>query len=235
MSTGPEDLESSMPNIEYGDFVKFSLYKARSSWHALPDAERRAARDEFAAVMDELSNGGNLRTYSAVGTRADADLLILQHSPSVETFHHTAARINRTALRRHLDQTYSYLSVRQKTRYRHGGGGPELKDDYRYLVLYPMVKKREWYGLPMEQRQQMMNDHFRVGHNYPMVRINTTYAFGMDDPEFVLAFEMDNPSDFVSLVMDLREVPAAQYTQSETPIFTTIRMSIRECLDAMGA
>jgi chlorite dismutase len=223
-----------MPDIEYGDFVKFSFYKARAEWRGLPDAERRASKDEFAAVLDELASSGNLRTYSAVGTRADADFVLLQHAPSVETFHHTAARINRTALGRRLDQTYSYLSVRQKTRYKHGGGSPELKDEYRYMVVYPMVKKREWYGLPMAQRQELMNGHFRAGHKYPMVRINTTYAFGLDDPEFVLAFEMDNPSDFVALVMDLREVPAALYTQSETPIFTTIRMPIRECLDAMG-
>ena len=223
-----------MPNIEYGEFVKFSFYKVLPGWRLLPEEEQRASKQEFAAVIDELADGDKLRTYSAVGTRADADFMLLQHSPTIETFHQTAARINRTMLGRHLDQTYSYLSVRQKTRYRHGGGGPELKDDYRYMIVYPMVKKREWYGLPVEQRQEMMNGHFRVGHNYPMVRINTTYAFGLDDPEFVLAFEVDDPSNFVSLVMDLREVPVAQYTQSETPIFTTIRMPVREALDAIG-
>jgi chlorite dismutase len=223
-----------MPNIEYGEYVKFTFYRTLPAWRQLAAAEREASKREFAAVIDELAGGDKLRTYSTVGTRADADILLMQHSPSVETFHQTAARVNRTALGRYLDQTYSYLSVRNKTRYKHGGGGPELKDDYRYMVIYPMVKKRAWYGLPMEERQEMMNGHFRVGHKYPMVRINTTYAFGLDDPEFVLAFEMDNPSDFVSLVMDLREVPAAQYTLTETPIFTAIRMPVRECLDAVG-
>ena len=76
----------------------------------------------------------------------------------------------------------------------------------------------------MEERQKMMNEHFRVGKDYPMVKINTSYAFGLDDTEFVLSFEMDDPSDFVSLVMDLREVPAAQYAATEIPIFTTIKM-----------
>ena len=45
---------------------------------------------------------------------------------------------------------------------------------------------------------------------------------------------MDDPSDFVSLVMDLREVPASQFTLSETPIFTTIRMPIGDALAALG-
>ncbi len=223
-----------MPDIEYGEFVKFSFFKLHRDWRFLPEQERTSSKQEFAAVVDELSDDGSLRTYSTVGTRADADLLLLHHSESVETFHHAASRLSGTVLGKYLEQTHSYLSIRRKTRYKHGGGRPDLKDEYRYFVVYPMVKRREWYSLSQEERQQLMNDHFRVGHNYPMVKINTTYSFGLDDPEFVVAFEMDNPSDFVSLVMDLREVPAAQYTESETPIFTTIRMPIRETLDALG-
>ena len=146
----------------------------------------------------------------------------------VESIHQAAARINGTSLGQYLDQPHSYLSIRRKSRYKHGGGGPEVRDDYRYFIIYPMVKTRPWYEKSMEERQKMMNDHFRIGHKYPMVRINTTYSFGLDDPEFVVAFEMDDPSDFVSLVMDLREVPAAQYTLSETPIFTTIYMPANE-------
>ena len=86
----------------------------------------------------------------------------------------------------------------------------------------------------MKERQEMMNDHFRVGKDYPMIKINTSYAFGLDDTEFVLSFEMDDPSDFTSLVMDLREVPASQFTMTEIPIFTTIKMPMAEALDAMA-
>ncbi len=223
-----------MPDIEYDDFVKFSFFKLDRSWRSLSAEERRNSREEFSAVVEELSSEGAIRTYSTVGTRSDVDFLLLQNSPSVETFHQIASRLNSTHFASYLDQPHSYLSVRRKTRYKHGGGSPELKEEFRYFIIYPMVKTRAWYGKPMEERQKMMNDHFRVGHKYPMVKINTTYAFGLDDPEFVVAFEMDDPSDFVSLVMDLREVPAAQFTLSETPIFTTIRMPIDEALAALG-
>ena len=223
-----------MPDIEYDDFVKFSFFKLDRSWRSLSSDERRSSREEFASVVEELSSEGSMRTYSTVGTRSDVDFLLLHNSPSIEAFHQTAGRLNATHLALYLDQPHSYLSVRRKTRYKHGGGGPELKADYRYFIIYPMVKTRAWYGKTMEERQKMMNDHFRVGHKYPMVKINTTYAFGLDDPEFVVAFEMDDPSDFVSLVMDLREVPASQFTLSETPIFTTIRMPIGDALAALG-
>ncbi len=223
-----------MPDIEYDDFVKFSFFKVDRSWRSLSAKEKQDSREEFATVVEELSSDDSIRTYSTVGTRADVDFMLLQNSPSVETFHEIASRLNSTHLASYLDQPHSYLTVRRKTRYKHGGGKPDLKPEYRYFIIYPMVKTRAWYGKTMEERQKMMNDHFRVGRDYPMVKINTTYAFGLDDPEFVVAFEMDDPSDFVSLVMDLREVPAAQFTLSETPIFTTIKMPIGEALAALG-
>lgn len=223
-----------MPDIEYDDFVKFSFFKLDRSWRLLPFNERKSSKEEFATVVEELSSGASISTYSTVGTRSDVDFLLLQSSPSVETFHQISSRLNSTRLASYLEQPHSYLSIRRKTRYKHGGGSPDLKDDYRYFIVYPMVKTRAWYGKTMDERQKMMNDHFRVGHKYPTVKINTTYAFGLDDPEFVVAFEMDDPSDFVSLVMDLREVPAAQFTLSETPIFTTIKMPISDALEALG-
>ncbi len=221
-----------MPDIEYDNFLKITLFKLNSSFRLLDVDEREKGKTEFAALVGELSDEHPIRTYSTVGTRADADFMLAQDSPSVDTFHETSKRINQSALGAHLDQAYSYLSIRRKSRYKHGGGAPKLKEDYKYMVVYPMTKTRPWYEKSMKERQEMMNDHFRVGKDYPMVKINTSYAFGMDDTEFVLSFEMDDPSDFVSLVMDLREVPAAQYTLTEIPIYTTIKMPIAETLDA---
>ncbi|MDA1278728.1 MAG: chlorite dismutase family protein [Chloroflexi bacterium] len=222
-----------MPDIEYDNFVKINLYKLSPGFRMLDADERERGKRDFTAVIEELSAENEILSYSTVGTRADADFMLVQNSPSIGTFHEVSKRLNGTLMGRYLEQPYSYLSIRRKSRYKHGGGAPELKTEYKYLVIYPMTKTRPWYAQSMEDRQKMMNDHFRVGKKYPMVKINTTYAFGLDDTEFVLGFEMDDPSDFVSLVMDLREVPAAQYTATEIPIFTSIRMPIAEALDAM--
>ncbi len=226
-----------MPNIEYGDYVKFSFFKARPSWKLLSPDHKSRLREELISTIREAGDATDapLSCFSTVGTRADVDLLLFQNAPDVDTFHTTAAMINRSDASAHFDQPYSYLSLRRKTRYKHGGGNPDVvRRKKRYFIVYPMTKTRLWYGLSMPERQEMMNDHFRVGHNYPGVTINTTYSFGIDDPEFVVAFETDDPSEFVSLVMDLREVPGAQYTASETPIFTTIRTALPEALQAIG-
>ena len=80
----------------------------------------------------------------------------------------------------------------------------------------------------------MMTEHIRLGHKYPSVKINTTYSFGLDDPEFVVAFESDRPADFLDLVMELRESGASSYTLKDTPIFTCVWMTPGEALDAIG-
>jgi len=222
-----------MPDIEYDNFLKITLFKLNSSFRRLDADERARGKTEFAELIGKHSAENDVRTYSTVGTRSDAELMLVQDSPSIDTFHELSKDINQSLIGGHLDQAYSYLSIRRKSRYKHGGGAPKVKEDYKYMVIYPMTKTRPWYEKTMQERQDMMNDHFRIGKNYPMVKINTSYAFGMDDTEFVLSFEMDDPSDFVSLVMDLREVPASRYTATEIPIFTTIKMPITEALDAM--
>lgn len=101
----------------------------------------------------------------------------------------------------------------------------------RYLFMYPFWKTHEWYQLSQEARQEMMTEHFRIGHRFPQVKISTAYSFGLDDPEFILGFETDDPGGFLDLVMALRESRARPYTLRDTPIFSCINRPLRECLD----
>jgi chlorite dismutase len=111
---------------------------------------------------------------------------------------------------------------------------PEIcVSDRKYLFLYPMVKQRRWYGVPLEERQRIMRSHIEVGRRYPEISVNTTYSFGLDDQEFVVAFEGDEPGEFLDLVNELRPTEASEYTERETPLFTCIAMSLRKALDAL--
>ena len=49
-----------------------------------------------------------------------------------------------------------------------------------------------------------MTDHIETGRRYPQITINTAYSFGIDDQEFVVSFECDEPGDFLDLVQELR-------------------------------
>ena len=67
-----------------------------------------------------------------------------------------------------------------------------------------------------------MQEHIKVGREFPSIDLNTSYSFGLDDQEFVVAFETDNPADFLDLVQRLRTTESSSYTLRDTPTFTCI-------------
>ena len=103
----------------------------------------------------------------------------------------------------------------------------------KYLFVYPFVKTREWYGIDPKERWRIMQEHIRVGREYPSIDLNTSYSFGLDDQEFVVAFEGDEPAVFLDLVQRLRTTEASAYTKRDTPTFTCIAMSVERALNAL--
>ena len=231
-----------MASSDGRQFVKYSFYKVDPAWRRLPADERTDNKAEFAAVVGEFAGTMMVRSYSLVGLRGDADFLLWQAADSLESVQQVASSLTSTGLGRYLQMPHSYLGMTRRSQYvgKHRHDGQEgasvgvRPGDSKYFFVYPFVKTRDWYLLPQEERQRMMNDHFRIGHKYPSVRINTIYSFGLDDQEFVVAFESDSPSDFLDLVMELRGVEGSKYTLSDTPIFTCIRLPIEETLESIG-
>ena len=231
-----------MARSESRQFVKYNFYRVDPLWRRLSQDERSEGKAEFAAVVEESADHLFTRSYSLVGLRGDADILLWQATDTLESLQEVATRLWSTRLGRYLSQPYSYLAMTHRSQYvgqhRHAGQeGTKARlrpGNARYLVVYPFVKTQEWYALPQQERQRMMDDHIRIGHDYPSVKINTTYSFGLDDQEFMVAFETDSPSDFLDLVMELRGSEGRLYTLRDTPIFTCIHRSIDETLESLG-
>jgi chlorite dismutase len=79
-----------------------------------------------------------------------------------------------------------------------------------------------------------MEEHIRIGREeFPTIHNHTTYSFGIDDQEFMTAFECDAPADFMHLMLRLRDSEASRYTERDTPIFVGRHCSIRDALDAL--
>ncbi len=223
-------------------FVQFTFYKVDPAWRRLPHEEREAGKAEFAEVVNRYSSRMMVRPYTLFGIRGDVDFMLWKVSDVLEDFQRMASELARTGLGKWLSVPYCFLSMTKRSIYiahhRHEGqDGTRLKvspGGAKYLFVYPFVKTRAWYALPFDERQRMMDVHIDVGHKFPTVKLNTTYSFGLDDQEFVLAFESDHPEDFLDLVMELRETEASQYTLRDTPIFTCISGNINEVLDSLG-
>jgi chlorite dismutase len=224
-------------------FVKYTFFKVAPAWRALPVAERDAQKREVVAILESFAARMLVRTYSTVGTRGDCDLALWTVSDRLEDFTELTSQIFGSAMGPYLEMPYSYLAMTRRSQYiekhvHEGQEGARLRvrpTGAKYLFVYPFVKTRPWYRLPFEERQAIMDVHIEVGHKYPSVRINTAYSFGLDDQEFVVAFESDSPSDFLDLVMELRETKSSEFTLRDTPIFTCIAMTAGDALDALAA
>ncbi len=220
-------------------YLKYTFFKVAREWRSLGDEAKEESKKEFLHVLDN-SSLTELSFFSLVGIRGDTDFMILADSPTLEPFQTLVADLLSTKLGRYLDTPYSYLALTRRSKYlgshRHAGqeGTSRGRSTSRFIFVYPFVKKREWYRLPFTERQRIMAEHFKIGHRYPSIRINTGYSFGLDDQEFVLAFEGDDPSEFLALVEDLRGSEASMYTQLETPIFTCRRVDPSTMLSLLG-
>lgn len=222
-----------------GQFFLFTFFRATPAYLRLDKEERARAVGEYLARVEEHRGTVTVRSYSTLGLRRDADFLLWLISPDLLALQGLAAALRRTALAPYLENTYAFLAVTRESIYvREHRDEPHLEvippGQGRYLFVYPFVKTREWYLLPLEERKRMMAEHIRIGHEFPGIRINTSYSFGLDDQDFVVAFEGDEPRDFVTLVMRLRETAASRYTQRDTPIFTCVRRPLEEILWSLG-
>jgi chlorite dismutase len=224
-------------------FVNFAFYKLDPAFRRLSKERKEVAKKEFLEVLEEYDANDDmiLLGYTMVGIRADVDIMFWRISYDMEGFQKMTTRLYQTDLGSYLIPSFSYLSQTKRSMYQ-DMFNPEHEEDRthiipgkaKYLFIYPFVKTRAWYLLTQFTRQGIMDEHIYVGNKYPSVKLNTSYSFGIDDQEFVVAFETDYPEDFVDLVMDLRETQGSLYVERDTPIFSCIANSLEDTVNSLG-
>ena len=214
-------------------FVKYTFLTVEPAWRRLEPEERAQHKQELIAACEDFGEDHLLQSFSLVGMRADAELLLVAEAENLERIHELHVVLAQSGLMKWARIPYSFLGLRK---------GSEYSEDVRlaprgfrgkYLFVYPFVKSREWYALPAEERYRIMQDHIRVGREYPQVDNHTVYSFGLDDQEFVVAFDTDDPASFLELVQRLRTTEASRYTIRDTPSFTCIAASLPRALGAL--
>jgi len=233
--------EGSSEPSKQRQFVNFAFFKLDPAFRRLDDHEKFQARSEFLKLFQAPRPGLICLTYSTAGLRPDADFLLWRIAYSPDEFQKQTQAINKSRLGAYLQTPHSLVSMTKRSVYidkLDPFHTPESRTHIipgkrKYLFIYPFVKTRDWYLLPLEKRQEIMDAHIRVGNKYPSVKLNTTYSFGLDDQEFVVAFETDEPKDFLDLVMELRETQSSKFTLRDTPIFTCIKMAMENVLDQL--
>jgi chlorite dismutase len=214
-------------------FVKYTFIKVEPAWRRLDEDLRSAHKQELAAACDDFAADRLLRSFSTIGTRGDTDLMLLSQSANLERIHEFHVVLGQTGLMKWASIPYSYLAMTKPSEYSDESRLEVRPGRSKYLFVYPFVKTREWYRLPAEERYRIMQEHIRLGREYPSIDLNTSYSFGLDDQEFVVAFESDEPADFLDLVQRLRTTESSIYTKRDTPTFTCIAMPVPRALAAL--
>jgi chlorite dismutase len=221
------------PDRQRRQFLNYSFYRLDPVFRRLPSEEQRTAATAFIELVRtwESSEEMILRTYSLVGLRADVDFMIWRIAFDPLCFQSMEAAIRRSRVGAYLSQVHSYLSLQRRSPYinkmKGAGEGVELLPGQgKYLFVYPFTKTRSWYRLSPHARQGMMDEHIAASAPFKGVRLNTSNSYGVDDQDFMVAFDSDYPQEFVDLVGRLRYTEASGYTQRDTPMFVCAKASI---------
>ncbi len=221
-------------------YVNYAFFKLDPVWRRLDREERERGKREFLEALEEHSQDMLLRSFSLMGLRSDADFMLWRIGYDLDAFDRMTSALMNTGLGKYLTITYSYFAISRQSIYvgEHTPGFQNRRyivpGEGEYLFVYPFVKSRAWYRLPLEERQRMMDEHMQIGRKHYPVKNNTAYCFGIDDYEFILSFEAESPEKFQDLMMDLRESEASSYTELDTPIFTCRRKEGPEILESLG-
>jgi len=224
--------------------VCFSFYKLDPAWRRLSAEEKTSHKEAFAAVLAKWNKPGEFLsiTYSTIGTRGDVDMCVWSIGYAVDELNRMRSELLATPLGGYLSCPHNFLAMTKRSQYQIDredesegeGRGAIRPGGQKYIFIYPFWKTRPWYLLSMAERKRLMDEHIRIGLLYPRVKLNTTYSFGLDDQEFVVAFETNFPEDFLDLVQQLRETEISMYTLKDFPIFSCVRLKPHEMLDRLG-
>jgi chlorite dismutase len=233
-------LQSSQEEKLPAQYVNYLFFKLDPVWRRLDEVERERGKKEFLGAVEENGQEMLLRSFSLMGLRPDADFMLWRIGYDLDAFDKMRSALMKTGLGKYLDVTYSYFALSRRSIYvgEHTPGFENRRyivpGEGEYLFVYPFVKTRAWYRLPLEERQRMMNEHMQIGRKHYPVKNNTAYCFGIDDYEFILSFEAESPEKFQDLMMELRESEASSYTELDTPIFTCRSKPLPEILESLG-
>jgi chlorite dismutase len=209
-------------------------------WRRRADEERNDDGCRFGEALAASDlEGVRTITYSSIGLQSGVDLLFWRMAPDVDALESSAAALLGAGLGRWLTVTRSFIGrigpsqyVRKPTEQEQSLFAGQRS---RYLVVYPFTKSTDWYLLSKEARQGVMNEHMRVGHEYPTIRQALAYSFGLDSQDFVVAYEMDDLVAFGDLVRALRSTESRRSTVIDTPVLLGIHRPIEEILHLLGA
>ena len=155
-SSGGQPAAGGPPAIQR-QFVSFSFFRIDPAIRRLGDDEKWQARSEFLKQFQSPWDNMMCLTYSTVGLKADCDFMLWRIAQSPDAFQQQSAMMNKSRIGGFLSMPYSFLSMTKRSMYIdkldpfHTAESRThiIPGKRKYLFVYPFVKSREWYLLPL--------------------------------------------------------------------------------------
>jgi hydrogen peroxide-dependent heme synthase len=230
--------ESAPPKArDLNELVRYTMWSVFRLREPLGDADRGPFAAEVVDLFAALSGKDVVvrGTYDVGGLRADADLMVWWHAPTVEDLQEAYHRFRRTALGRRLEPVWSQAALHRPAEFNksHIPAFLAQEEPRRFVCVYPFVRSYEWYLLPEQDRRAMLSEHGMMARDYPDVRANTVASFALGDYEWMLAFEADELHRIVDLMRHLRASSARRHVREEVPFYTGRRKPVEEIVAAL--
>lgn len=206
----------------------YASYAYTDAYFALDEEARRDIRRRLVEVAGPLAEATHF--YNVFPARRDTDFLIWSAWEVVDdTFTQkvlTKYADSIEALRQWIRPTQTLWGYTRVSTYSRGKSEQDIDpiEGARspYFVVYPFAKTKEWYLMSMDARQGQMNEHIKLGKQYPEIKQLLLYSFGLQDQEFVVAYETEDLPKFSDLVYALRSTEARRHTLYDTPLITAL-------------
>jgi len=223
-----------MDNQPRFEYTAFWLFERRDDWRQQLDKIWSTAVEDFAGVLEAPGEGVTVRgVYSTMGLRPDVDLIIWVHAPKLDQLTALAARLDKTAIGAALRRAQGYIGAAGMSQYDPTHGPAFLKGiaSKRYLSVYPFTKTPDWFLLDFQERRRLMLEHGEMGREFPEILTNTVNSFGVQDQEFIVALEDDDPNQLIRMVQKLRGAEVRKWTAVDTPIYLGEKKPVRDVLE----
>jgi len=212
----------------------YATYLYSPAYWYLDDAERKCLRMEIADGLREIAK--TTHVYSVFPSRSDTDFLLWSAWDADDPTQAAIAMKNyaktMSTWRKFVQPVQTLWGFTKPSMYSKGKSEQDI-DPFegvrsKYFVIYPFSKTKEWYLMSLDARQGMMNEHIKLGKQFFDIKQLLIYSFGLQDQEFVVAYETEDLVKFSDLVMQLRNTEGRRYTLLDTPLITGIHQTAEE-------
>ncbi|NJL72910.1 MAG: chlorite dismutase family protein [Candidatus Competibacteraceae bacterium] len=219
------------------------MYRVAPEWRQLPKEVRQEDKEQLESIIRQFSTESKSQVLAAttMGMMAQADFMIFSISASLEAVQGLATALAKSEIGGYLTRQSDLIGLETESASQEnatcnqvGTGQDALSYRHPYLFVYPIKKKHEWFRLPLQERQELLDEQLLIAAKYQTLKLNTASSFGLSEQDFIVICQCANPQNYMELMQELRETKANSYTQNDAPFLTGIHMRLHEVLDTLG-